>query len=106
MAFEIKRNDLRPHWRVTLTSNGTPVDLTGAATAKFTMKEGTTVKVNKAAMTFIDQAGGVVEYDWTGTDTDTSGTYNVEVEVDWGAGEIQTFPSKGYFTITIEDDLA
>ena len=106
MAFEIKRNDLRPHWRVQLTENGDPADISGAAGAAFTMKVGGTTKVNKEPMTIIDAPTGVVEYVWQTGDTDTSNTYNVEVEVDWGASTPQTFPSKGYFTIEITDDLA
>lgn len=107
-AFEIKRNDRRPHWRVQLTANGDPVDLTAAVAARFTMKNGSTIKVNKQAMAFIDRPTGVVEYAWGATDTDTSSTYNVEVEVDWGGApaELQSFPSTGYFTVTITDDLA
>lgn len=108
MAYEIKRNDLRPYWRVQLTQNGTPADLTGAVAARFTMKVGTTgtAKINKQAMTIVDAATGIVEYHWVVGDTDTSGTYNAEVEIDWGGTTPQTFPSKGYFTITINDDLA
>jgi len=108
MAFEIKRNDRRPRWRVQLTANGSPANLTGATGTVFTMVDGTvgTPKVDKGTMTVIDAVTGVVEYPWAAGDTDTSGEYNVEVEVDWGGGETQTFPSVGYFTITIEDDLA
>lgn len=106
MAFEIKRNDRRPRFRVQLTSNGDPVDLTAAASAKFTMKSGSTLKVNKGTMTFVDRATGVVEYPWIATDTDTSGSYTAEVEIDWGSSEWQTFPSSGYFAVTITDDLA
>jgi hypothetical protein len=105
MAFEIKRNDRRPRWRVQLTANGDPVDLTAATTAKFTMKTGSTIAVNKGAMTFVDKPTGVVEYPWGATDTAASGDYNVEVEVDWG-GETQSFPSTGYFSVKISDDLA
>ena len=104
MAFQIKRNDKRPRFRVALTANGDPVDLTAATSAFFIMKAGSTTKVNRGAMTFVDRANGVVEYPWTGTDTDTSNTYNCEVEVLWGT-DPQTFPSSGYFTVTIEDDL-
>jgi hypothetical protein len=106
MAFEIKRNDRRPYWRVQLTQNGDPADITGAAGVGFTMKQGGTLKVNKASMLVVDALTGVVEYHWADGDTDTSGTYNVEVEVDWGDGELQSFPSKGYFTVEISDDLA
>ena len=107
MAYEIKRNDLRPRWRAQLTANGVPVDLTTAVAARFIMKKDTTAKINRATMSFIDRPTGVVEYVWTGTDTDAAGTYNVEVEVDWGGTptEFQTFPTKGYFTVTINEDL-
>jgi hypothetical protein len=91
---------------VQLLANGVPVDLTGASAARFIMKTGSTLKVNRAAMSFIDRSNGIVEYAWVTGDTDTSGTYNVEVEVDWGGSEFQSFPSTGYFTITISDDLA
>jgi hypothetical protein len=107
MAWEIKRGDRRPYWQGTLKANGDPVDLTDATSASFIMKLGTTgtPKVNKGAMTFVDRPNGVVRYAWAAGDTDTSGDYNVEVEVSW-SGELQTFPSKGYFVVTISDDLA
>ena len=57
-------------------------------------------------MTVIDPLTGVVEYAWAEGDTDEAGDFLVEVEVDWGGGEFQSFPSKGYFSVTIEDDLA
>lgn len=106
MAYEIKRNDRRPRWRVQLLANGSPLDLTSALSARFIMKTGVSIKINRQAMSFIDRANGIVEYAWAAGDTDTSGTYNAEVEVDWGGSEFQTFPSTGYFTITISDDLA
>lgn len=108
MAFEIKRNDRRPYWRVGLTANGAPANLTGATAAAFTMTDssGGAPVVDKADMTIIDAATGVVEYAWAAGDTAVSGDYNIEVEVDWGGGETQSFPSDGYFTITINDDLA
>lgn len=112
MAFEIKRNDLLPHYRVQLTQTDPndptaqiPVDLTGATNAYFIMKTGTTLKINRVAMAFINRALGIVEYTWAVGDTDTSGSYNVEVEVNW-SGFPQTFPSSGYFAVVISDDLA
>lgn len=112
MAFELKRNDLLPRWRVQLLQSDPsdpestlPVDLTSATGYVFTMKSGSTTKVNKAAMSAVNAAQGLIEYAWMSGDTDVSGTYNAEVEVDWG-GYPQTFPSVGYFTILITDDLA
>lgn len=98
MAFEIKRNDRRPYFRVQLTQNNDPADLTTAIA-------GSTVKLNRLAMTFVDRPTGIVQYAWAAGDTDTSGDYNIEVEVDRGGAEYETFPSTGYFTIKINDDL-
>lgn len=105
MAFEIKRNDRRPYFRVQLTANDQPADLTTAAAARIIMKTGSQIKINRATMTFLDRPNGIVEYAWGLTDTDTSGSYNVEVEIDWGGSEFQTFPSTGYFTVLVNDDL-
>lgn len=108
MAFEIKRNDRRPRFRVQLTQDGVPADLTGNAAVRFTLTDASTsaIKINKAAMSVVDAPTGVVEYVWAATDTDTAGTYNAEVEVDWGTSITQTFPTKGYFVVTIYADLA
>lgn len=112
MAFEMKKNDLRPRYRLQLTqsdpSNPTaqiPVDLTDASSAVFNMASPAgALKVARGTMVFVDRPNGILEYAWVAGDTDTSGQYNVEVEVMWGT-DPQTFPSKGYFTVTIGDDL-
>lgn len=105
MAFEIKKGDRRPRYRVGLTANGGPVDLTGATAVRFMMKLGVsgTLKIDAPAI-IVDAETGVVEYHWAVDDTDTAGTFNIEFEVDW-SGEKQTFPSTGYFTATINEDL-
>lgn len=103
MAFVIKQNDQRPYFRVQLTSNDAPVSLTGATSAKFIMKQGATTKVTATAQ-IIDAPNGIVQYAWAAADTNTAGTYNAEIEILWGT-ERQTFPSSGYFAITIEADL-
>lgn len=108
MAFEIKQNDRRPRFRVQLTQNGDPADITGNTGVKFTMKQGSTTIVNKVAMTVIDAPTGVVEYAWATGDTATTGDFDVEVEVEWNTGttEPETFPSTGYFAVKINPELA
>lgn len=73
---------------------------------RFTMSQANTVKVDRAAMDVIDEPNGIVEYVWALGDTDTAGTYQAEVEVEWPGGEPQTFPSRDYFSITVYADLA
>lgn len=111
MAFKMKRNDTRPIYKAQLTQADendpeiqVPVDLTSATAVKFIMSKDGTVKVNQAAVVS-DAANGRVQYTWVAGDTSLSGTFNVEWEVSWGTDK-QTFPSEGYLTITIEDDLA
>lgn len=106
MAFRIKTNDTSPKLAVTLTnSSGNAINLTGC-TARFHMKGygAPSLKVGAAA-TITDATNGVVEYEWTGTDTDTAGTYYGEIEITYGDASVETFPNNGYFTIIIKEDL-
>lgn len=115
MAYEIKRGDRRPYFRVRLTVTDPtsltvppaqiPADLTDAVGVRFIMRKLGEAPIVDDPGTFIDRATGIVQYAWATGDTAVSGTYNVEVEIDWGAGEKQSFPSTGYFTVTISDDL-
>lgn len=110
-VHEMKQNDRRPYYRVHLTQTVDGVEeaanITGYSAVKFTMKTGSgSPKVNKQTMTVLDAATGYVQYAWASGDTDTVGDFNVEVEVDWGGGELQTFPSTGYFSVKINTELA
>ncbi len=103
--FQIKRNDLEPSIYGTLyNADGTLVNLTGK-TVTFVMRNrgGASAKVNAAA-TIVSASGGEVRYDWTGTDTDTSGSYLAEWQTT-SSGRSQTYPNAGYITIDIIDDL-
>lgn len=106
MAFRIKTNDTSPKLAVTLTnSSGNAINLSGC-TARFHMKAygQSGLKVQSSA-TITDAPNGVVEYAWSGTDTDTAGTYYGEVEITYGDGSVETFPNNGYFTVIIKEDL-
>jgi hypothetical protein len=107
-TFQIKRNDLLPEIVATcLDADGAPVDLTGATGVEFHMKaaEAGSPKVD-AAGTIVDAATGVVKYSWTGSDTDTAGTYSAEFEVMFTGSKQMTFPNFENITITITEDLS
>lgn len=53
-----------------------------------------------------DDTNGEVTYSWASGETDTKGTYIGEVEVEFASGETKTFPSRGNFTIYINEGLA
>lgn len=64
-----------------------------------------TAKVDANAV-LVTPAAGVVKYVWLLADTDTAGQYNGEFEVTFGDGRKQSFPSPGYLTIQVTDELA
>ena len=110
-GFTIKQNDTRPVYVTTLQDNvdTTPVaiDLTNATGVKFKMRtHGSTgiPKVNQP-MAFVNRANGQVSYTWTTGDTDTVGTYDVEFEITWNDGGIETVPNDSYKTVNVVDDL-
>jgi hypothetical protein len=103
----IKKDDLLPNIRATLTdADGSAIDLTLASGVRFVMKKpgATTSKVNASA-SVVTPGSGVVQYTWSGTDTNTSGVYYAEFEVNWGGGVYQTFPASGYLEVEIVPDL-
>jgi len=104
MSIKIVQNDTRPPLDFNLTQDGAPVDLTGC-TVKFYMKDAVSgsVKINGATCSIVDAPKGICRYVWTGSDTNTIGTYLGEVEVTFSDGKIQT----GYkqLSIIIRDDI-
>jgi hypothetical protein len=113
--FSIKAHDTLPTLRVAFTipdpadptgATRIPLDFTLAVSVKLIMKlEGAgTTKVN-AAGSFYSRAGGVLEYDWTSTDTNAPGHYQGEFEVIWPGAQKQTVPTESYFTIDVLADL-
>ena len=108
MAFNIKQNDTSPALRATLKDGSDNIiNLTGAS-VKFHMKPvgGDVVKTNSTANVIIPAANGIVQYNWSSSDTDTAGSFLAEFEVTHVDGTTETFPNNGFVRIDIEDDLA
>ena len=103
---KIKRNDTAPAFTATLRdAAGVAVNLTGA-TVRFLMRNPRTrtLKV-AAAMTILDATAGRVSYAWQTGDTDEAATYQVEVEVTFGDGTIETFPNGEHHELQVIKDL-
>lgn len=111
MAFTIKENDTGPPYQVTLTRTVAGVtsnmDLTNATAVKFKMRKTGTVGIPKvnAVMTYTDRANGGVQHAWAVGDTDTPGTFDLEFEVTWSDGTVQTIPNDSYLSVTVKGDL-
>ena len=105
-----KRNDTGPPITIQCLDGTNPQNLTTATSAKFLMGTidagGVSTQKVSQAMTFdSDRTTGKVTYDWQTGDLDTPGDYKAEVEITWSGGDIQTFPSEGYLTITVVADV-
>jgi hypothetical protein len=103
-----KQNDTSPALVVVLRDGfGAPVNLTGATVVLNTrLRPGGTVKINGGTMGAVGSAvNGKQSYSPTAANNDTSGIYEAEVEVTFANGKIRTFPSSGYFTVEVVDDV-
>lgn len=102
--FHVKRNDTQPRLKIVCTSNGNPVALSGAASIRVLGM------LNGAALFdhAVTGAGddGIVAVTLDPSDTEKAGRVQVEVEVTWAAGQVQTFPPDGYLIMKISADLA
>lgn len=111
MPHTIKSGDTAPAFGVTLLSLNQPVNLAGA-TVTFIMATAAGVAPVVTAAAVLEQVGdgsdgskGKVRYDWVLADTAVPGSFVAEWEVVYASGKRQTFPSSGFDTVTINDDL-
>lgn len=114
MAFTLKQHDTRPVYIAALVTDPEdpspmPIDLTDATSVKILMRrQGSTDDDGPsvdAAMTVEDAVGGIVSYAWDAADTSATGIFDVEFEITWSDGGIETIPNESYKTVEIKDDL-
>lgn len=113
-VMTMKQHDTRPNVKATISrvpegGSSTPVSLTEASKVFFIMRLKGKTDVDgykiRAECSLLNPAAGEVEYEWDAEDTNTVGEFQAEFEVEWSDGGIETFPSDGYLTVNIEDDL-
>lgn len=110
LLFAIKQHDTKPRLRTRCLDDTTAVDLTLATTVRVLVKNLITgALLLNGTMTKEDQTQaatkGYVYRDWVTGDTSTSGSFSLEVQVEWADGGIQTFPANGYGTLDVVADL-
>jgi len=106
----VKQGDLFPTVVTTVKDEtGAVVNLTGATAIKFSMRKSrdpTSIKINQASGAGIDLPNGKIGYTWTGTDTDTPGTYEAEFRVTPASGSPFRVPTDGYILVVVEEKTA
>lgn len=103
---EIKQNDTRPYWPVTLTyDDGTLANLDGTVRFIARRRSDGQVKIDTAAVV-TDGPNGECEWRPSVGETDEAGRFDVEWEATFGDGTIQTFPTRRYDRLTVVGELA
>lgn len=103
--FTFKQNSTFPFLTATLSDAKGPVDLTTAKTLKLFLAKDTLHKKTGTVEVTGDPKEGKIRYKWEANDTDVSGEFNAEIEVEWEDGTKSSFPSDGYFTVEFVADL-
>lgn len=105
--FTIKQGDLLPAISASLTdSTGAAVDLTGASAAFVLRSSTAAAPVVNAAATVTAATAGKVSYSWATGNTGTAGDYQAEWIITFPGGGKQTFPSVGYTSVSIQENLS
>jgi hypothetical protein len=104
----ITKNDFQPYYYFKAQdSTGAVIDLTGA-TIYCTMKHSSgTVKINRqtAGIVITNASAGEGEYHWQPGDTDMTGSYYIEIEINPLSGGKFTLPENEKAQIVVKDSL-
>jgi hypothetical protein len=104
----LKAHDTYPPLQVVLSDANGPINLTAASQVRVIMKgtTGGSIALVTGVMTIsASPVGGFAAYTWAAGDTAIPNTYNVEFEIAWTTGGIETVPNDIYRTVQINQDL-
>jgi hypothetical protein len=106
-THDIKRNDTRPFFPVTLTyEDNSLVNLSGATVVLHARNRANNELKFSVAVTVTDAALGQLEWRPVASETDEAGSFQCEWEVSFFDGTVQTFPTRGYDRIRVLGDIA
>lgn len=104
--FTIKQNDTLPILEVQLfDADGNPINL-DLCGIHFHMKNRYSSETIKKQASIKDVENGIVQVIWEEGDTNKTGIYQCEFEVNMPDGNIITVPNDGYFLIKIVKELS
>lgn len=98
-----KRGDtFRPLDAVLSDTDGV-IDLTVATQVEVLLRSAT--RLVHGICEVLDPVAGSVRYEWADGDTDYADEYQVEWEITWPGGKLDTVPNDSYKTVLIAEDL-
>ena len=105
-THEVKRNDTRPYWPVTLNfDDGSVPDLTGGTVDIIAKSRTNGVVKFKVPVTITDAAKAEVEWRPLASQTDEAGIFDIEWEAILADLTKQTFPTRRYDRLKVIGDL-
>lgn len=108
-TFTIKQNDTRPKLVTTLSGFGGGATLATATSVSPKMRLSTTpftVVTLGGTCVITDAANNQITYTWVAADTSVNGIYEIEFQILWNDGGVETVPNDSYNTIIVKDDIA
>lgn len=101
----MKAGDTLPNLRLKLTEGGDAFNLVDySVSMRMKRAQGDSLTVDGAA-TIEKQNRGIVTYDWSSPETDTAGTYEIEIVAEDNSGNVITFPNSGTEKLYIQEEL-
>ena len=106
MRFELKKGDTDSPLVIQVLKNGKPMNLENY-TSKFFMSDikGRNLIIDADA-TIVDNLNGLIKYDFSSVDSEKIGFYKSEFVIFSPLGKKETFPTKGYIMISINESLS
>jgi hypothetical protein len=111
LQFYIKKGDTLPSLQVRVVELGClldrqPANLNGVTGATFTLKDDCgNLKISENPAHLISVSGGVIQYNWRAGDTDTSGRFIGEFQLNYSNGARMSIPQTGNILVYIEDGI-
>lgn len=106
MAVQFKKGDTADPYTAVLEDVDGPVDLTGNSKIQLYMRnvKTGTKKIDGKTVDVVNASEGRIRYEWDSEDVDTAGVFEAEFVVEFTDGD-ETFPSDGFKSIKIGDDI-
>ena len=110
--FKIKRNDTLPALKINIITKsrlggkeGYDMNEVTGATFSMVKEDCGEMKIHSQPAQIICSSGGTLQYNWQHGDTNTSGFYGGEFELNYSDGNRMSVPVIGGIKIEILDDL-
>lgn len=101
---EMTTGDTKPDLKMILSATD-PVDITSAISVRIIgkMKRSGVEKFDRAPSTaeYLGDGTSLVTMEWQTGDTSTPGDLEIEVEVTWAPGQVQTFPAENHVNLDL-----